>query len=360
MKTLLSQVLTLALGFSTFLSSQALPRQPVMSLDILQLLASGEKVVSGPTLSFLSDKTLAIGGCGQGRQHCKLMILDLSDRTIHPVAETTNYVFGGSLFRSYDGGVISDRNVGAFRTASLYSPDLRQVQPLSITTLSPHLISTSGKTFGQQFGRNRWGIYRTSASPERIRDGAGVLLSVSDEVVVYQEQSTVRIDGTNGSHLASFLVKSPPKCVTSAQLIGENRIWVESCDGEAIRDFKGKTVMATRKTEGWGFRLGQSSDGGRMLLDRYTRQISVTKRIKEDAVAMGSLGMGVTSEESNGELVRVIDTMSGSFCFEWRQSGGIGEEGFYHADITPSGRSVAIVTRTELAIYDLPLECKAN
>jgi hypothetical protein len=359
MKTVFrSPVLMLALGVSAFVLSQAVPMEPVIELDIQQLLAPGEKNVTGSTLSFLSDKTLAIGGCGQERKHCKLLILALNDRGFHPIAETDNYLYGGSLFRSPDGGVISDRNAGAFRTASLYSPDLHQVHPLSNTTLSPHLISQSGKTFGQQFGRNRWEIYRTSASPERIRAGAGELLSVSDEAVVYQEQSAIRIDETNGTHLGSFLAKPASKCVTSAQIIGDTRVWVNSCGEEAICDFNGKIAARIRKPDGWGIRLGQSSEGSRVLYDRYTRKVSLTRRISEDAVAVGTLGLGVANEESNGELVRVIDMNSGNICFEWHQSNGTAEEGFYHADISPSGRSVAIITRTSLAIYELPLKCK--
>lgn len=359
MKTLLrSHVLVLALGVTAVVLSESVPTEPLVKLDIQQLLAPGEKNVTGPTLSFLSDKTLAIGGCDQERKHCKLLILAMSDRAFHPIAETDKYVYGGSLFRSPDGGVISDRNTGAFRTASLYSPDLQQLHPLSNTTISPHLVSTTGRTFGQQFGRNRWEIHKTSTSPQRIRVGAGELLSVSDEALAYREQNTIRIDATNGNHLGSFRVK--PKCVISVQIIGNSRLWLNACDGETIRDFNGKIAIPMRKTEGWGFRLGQSLDGVRVLNDRYTRKVSLAKKITEDAIAVGTLGLGVANEESNGELVRVIDVNSSNVCFEWHQSNETAEEGFYHADISPSGRSVAIITRTALAIYELPLECKVK
>ncbi len=357
MKTLLRSHV-LVLGVSALVFSQVVPIQPLVELEIQQLLAVGEKNVTGPTLSFLSDKTLAVGGCDHERKHCKLLILAVNDRSLHPIAETDNYVYGGSLFRSPDGGVISDRNAGTFRTASLYSSDLQQLQPLSNTTLSPHLISTSGRTFGQQFGRNKWEIYKTSATPERIRDGTGELLSVSDETLAYREQNTIRIDAINGNHLSSFHVK--PKCVTSVQIIGNNRVWLNSCDGETIRDFNGKIATPMRKTEGWGVRLGQSSNGDRVLIDHYTRKVSLARRITEDAVAVGTLGLGVADEGSNGELVRVIDMNSSSVCFEWHQSNETAEEGLYHADISPSGRSVAIITRTALAIYELPPECKVK
>lgn len=353
-----SQVLVLALGVSELVLSQAVPTQPRVKLNIQQLLAPGETKITGPTLAFLSDNTLAIGGCDHEKKHCKLLILAIDDGSFHSIFETDNYVYDGSLYRSPDGGVLSDRNPVAFRTASLYSPDLQQLHALLNTTISPHLISTTGRTFGQQFGRNGWEIYKTSDSPQRIRDGAGLLLSVSDEVLAYREQSTIRIDAIDGNHLGSFVVK--PKCVTSAQIIGNSRVWLSTCDGETIRDFNGSIATPMRKADGWGFRLGQSSSGDRVLNDRYTRKVSLARRVSEDAIALGTLGFGVANEESNGELVRVIDTNSGNVCFEWHQSNGTAEEGFYHADISPSGRSVAIITRTALAIYELPLECKSK
>jgi hypothetical protein len=90
-----------------------------------------------------------------------------------------------------------------------------------------------------------------------------------------------------------------------------------------------------------------------VLYDRYTRKVSLARTITED----DALGLGVANERSNGELVRAIDMNSNNVCFEWRQSSTTVEEGFYHVDISPSGRSVAIITRTALVIQDLPREC---
>lgn len=347
-----AHVLLLPLVLAQFAPCQSLPTEPLVKLAIQQLLAPGGTKVTGPTLSFLSDSTLAIAGCDQERKHCKLVILALSDATSHAVAETDDYVYGGSLFRSPAGGVISDRTVGAFRTASLYSPNLQQLHALSNTTLYPHLISTTGKTFGQPFGQRGWELYKTAASPQQIRYGAGELLSVSDQALAYREQNTIRIDAINGNHLGSFQVKS--KCVASAQIIGSGRIWLSTCNGETIRDFSGKIATPMRRNAGWGFRVGQSSDGSRVLIDHYTRKVTLARTIMEDAVALGTLGLGVANEEANGELVRVIDVNSGGVCFEWQQSNGIAEEEFYHADISPSGHSVAIITRDAVAIYELP------
>jgi hypothetical protein len=94
-----------------------------------------------------------------------------------------------------------------------------------------------------------------------------------------------------------------------------------------------------------------------VLYDRYTRKVSLARTITEDDAAVGTLGLGVANERSNGELVRAIDMNRNNVCFEWRQSSTTVEEGFYHVDISPSGRSVAIITRTALVIHDLPREC---
>lgn len=97
-----------------------------------------------------------------------------------------------------------------------------------------------------------------------------------------------------------------------------------------------------------------------MLYDQYTRHVSVFQRFGEYAVAIASLGLGVADENSNGELVRVVDTTNGKICFEWHATKDMAEVGHYHADIAPSGQLVATLTQTTLAVYQLPTACTAK
>ena len=107
-----------------------------------------------------------------------------------------------------------------------------------------------------------------------------------------------------------------------------------------------------------GHQVGQSSDGNRLLYDRYTRHIPLTQKMEEEATAAATMGMGVGDEKPNGEMVLLIDTRSGKRCFEWNGRTTWWRQ--FHADIDPSGRLVAIMTRTTLNIYSLPVACVAN
>jgi hypothetical protein len=164
-----------------------------------------------------------------------IIVLQVNDRMMRAVAENNNYAHGDSLFRAPNGGVISNPEAGN-RTALLYSSDLQRIYRLSKSALDTHLISASGKTFGQQLEPNRWEIYKTSDSPEPIRDGRrGELLALSDRVLVYRQHRTIRVEEINETHLGSFPSEPPSKCVTAVQVIGTNHIWA---------------TLATRKSYG--------------------------------------------------------------------------------------------------------------
>ena len=74
-----------------------------------------------------------------------------------------------------------------------------------------------------------------------------------------------------------------------------------------------------------------------MLFDNYTRTVPLSQRIAESIESVISLGMGPIIT-SNGETIRVVDTTTGKICFNLENRGQMfGNDGEYHADISPSG-----------------------
>jgi hypothetical protein len=350
-------VLICLLAMIGIAGAQSVPPQPAASLELASLLAPGENSVISATLSFLTDRSLVVGGCNH-EQHCRLVILDLASGKPHATATTEVIPHYFSLYRSSNGGVLLDWE--NYPGTTLYAPDLHEARTLPDIKLEHWTISSTAKTFGDALP-DRWTVHGPPPSWERLHEGRGELLSVSDEAVVYQDDRIVRTETMEGKLLGSFKVESSSKCPTLARLLARDRLWVESCFGhQGIRDFNGRHILALPTPDGWGYRLGQSSDGTRLLYDRYTRHVSILQRTGEYAIALASIGFGAVDEKANGEFVRVIDTVNGRTCFEWRSSAGIAEEGQYHADLAPSGQMVVILTQTTLSIYQLPQECKAK
>lgn len=82
--------------------------------------------------------------------------------------------------------------------------------------------------------------------------------------------------------------------------------------------------------------------------------MGLAQTIKEDALVVPTLGMSADGNVPNGEDVRVVDTVTGKRCFEWYGTENLLPPFEDHADIDASGRLVAIVTRSTLAIFKLP------
>lgn len=204
--------------------------------------------------------------------------------------------------------------------------------------------------------------------PRQILAGTGTILSISDDAVAFFDDGTVHIEGMNGNSPGSFATPPPktlnlgsysitPKSIPTLRFLGRNHLWSEGVSDVKILDFNGKPMRTLERPEGWGFRIGQSSDGSRILYDRYTRHIPLAQKIGEAAAA--AMGVGA-DEEPNGEMVLVIDASTGKKCFEWNSSTNLLVAGQFHADIDPSGRLIAMMTPTKLNIYRLPESCVAD
>jgi hypothetical protein len=100
-----------------------------------------------------------------------------------------------------------------------------------------------------------------------------------------------------------------------------------------------------------------TADGHRLLFDHYTRRISALQRMAESVESEVTFGMApiVTSR---GEIIRVVDTESGKICFDLDSPNRLlGPEGEPHADISPSGRFIAVTSADKLSLYPIPDVC---
>jgi hypothetical protein len=241
-------------------------------------------------------------------------------------------------------------------SAVLYSANLssrRDLQPVS-------QVSPSGQMMAQ-WVRGGW-ILRRVDELQPIRSGKGSMRSVSDEVVVFQDGDTMRIETIAGSPVASFRVPPEAKCSTRAQVLPGERLYLDDCKDVRIVDFGGRTKLTLQKPRGWSANSSQidrsSADGNRLLFDSWSRKVSFWRNSAEIAVAFATLGMGVGDEEDNREEFRVVDTTSGAICFDQHRSFPMGAASFDNtAAISPSGQFVAIAADGTLSVYQIPAVC---
>lgn len=338
------------------LPAQTVTPQPLYTMDLSKFISQELDINRAGTLTFLTEKILAVSICRNLR--CDLETFDLGSGKPRMIARTDEFQDYGALFRASDGRVILDNVLTeAGRNAILLDSQLHA--PLLISEaagITQPYLSTTGETFVRQNG-NDWVAYRMRRPPTRLLAGTGRVLSVSDEAVAYVNEGTVHVEEMDGKPLGSFAVT--PRALPTLRFLAHDRLWSEGASTVQILDFNGKQIQVLDTPDGWGFRIGQSSDGSRIMYDRYTRHIPIAQKIKEEAIAAATMGVGVGDEEPNGEMILVIDTRSGARCFEYSRTNSL-VAGQFHADIDPSGRLIAIMTPTALNIYTLPEGCVAK
>lgn len=198
-------------------------------------------------------------------------------------------------------------------------------------------------------------LFRLTTPPTPISRGAGELLAVSDDLLVYETTDAVRTVTADGVTRGSIPITPGSRYFNNVEIAGPRRLYFSAAGEEHITDLTGKMIVRLQPPAGWGFRHGWNSDGSRLLFDRYLHNVSVGKRIVGAIVdALGS----VFPEEANAEVVRVIDVSTGATCLNLESPDALlGQAGKYHADLSPSGGLVAVATLRELAVYRLPTTC---
>ncbi len=116
-------------------------------------------------------------------------------------------------------------------------------------------------------------------------------------------------------------------------------------------------LVPTQGSPRWGDR--SSADGSRMLFDLEERKVPRFRHLLESLRTITTFGMS-GPEDTNREVVRVIDTGTRRSCFEWHRSFPMrGTRGRF-ATISPSGELVAIKGENRLSIYRLPSVCEGS
>lgn len=300
---------------------------PLYAIELPSLLLEGGPSYSNGTVAFLSDQTLVVGICF--RASCNLHTFDLSGGSPRQIGQVNGIDRYHAMLRSSDGGLLLTGVVrGRKRGAILLDEGLHT---------------------------SRWipKVPGSSAVGEKIAEGQGKLLTNTTNLAAYFDHGSVRIQSIDGKILGSFEVGE--RHVPSISFLGEDRILFS---GTEIRNFHGKVL---RKLRPPGRALGEktkvSTDGSRLLYDSFTRRVGLAQTIKDDALLLPTMGMEADGWVPNGEVVRVTDTGTGKRCFEWYRKENLLSPFEDHADISPSGRLVAIMTRGKLAVFSLPDAC---
>lgn len=331
--------------------------QPTATLDLFTLLPPGQGELSWTTIAFVSETSIAIGLCRQGDgDKCTLSLVRWEGGVLRPFAQTPKFTAGGSVHPASDGRILK---TWIRSPQLLYSPDLSTSLRLPSFI---YLSSQSGRTVAT-ITNGRWKIYRLSTTLEPIREGTGSLRSISDEVVVFQDGNIMPTETLAGKGLGSFSVEPEEKCYNSTEPLGDNKLYLSNCKSERIVNFNGSGLLKLRPPKGCcDYDNKWSADGKRLLFDYTSRNVSVFRNVGEIALALGTLGTGVGDQESNRQEVRVVDTVTGGSCFDWRRSLPMGGELRFRdiASISPSGEFVAIAAGKKLSVYHLPAVCEAT
>jgi hypothetical protein len=325
-------IFILTVVFIVSATAQEAQQTPLYVIDLSPFVPQGATPEVNGTVAFLTDRVLAVGMCF--RAVCSLETFTLENGKALQLGQMNRTVHYHAILRSRDGGVL----LGGVRIGKKKGAVL----------------------FDRNLDTSRWipAVARVSVLGERIPEGPGRLLAHTANLAAYLDQETVRIQNIDGELLGSFEVgKSSP----TISFLGKDRILFEGSGRPEIREFNG-TVLRTlkRPDRALGERIRQSEDGSRLLYDSFTRHVGPTRAIMEDAVVIPSAGMSTDGFVPNGEMVRVIDTRSGTRCFEWYGKEKLLPPFVAHADIDPCGRLVAILEQGTLTIFGLPDTCISN
>jgi hypothetical protein len=345
--------LTIAsLCFAIGIAADASAPTAIAKLDL-----DSEPALVATTLAFVSEELIAIARYpgSNGTLSGTIITIALRDGKLRLVQGKSvaldRAALVGELHAASHGSILSKLTW----TPQLLSSELRKVADIPIKVVIPPVHQAD--TVAEFRGMRDWKVYQLGPPLSLVRSGTGEVLSVSDDFVVFRGDRDVWIERIEGGAEGSFQVPPRSTCYGKVTILGKNRLLMTGCNHDQVIDFHGKELTQLPRRDGWGFRYGQALDGSRVLFDIYTRRISLLQRAYEFLESLVSLGMGPMID-SNGETIRVVDTTRGGICFELDSPDRLfGRPGEYHADISPSGRYVAVVTPSALSVYRLPSSC---
>jgi len=326
---------------------------PLQSFELSKVLSRSFAPAASASIAFLTDQSMALLWLSADPRERMVSVLEWNGdslRLLAPEFHAENKTF---IHASGDEHVILTTYAGGNQPSILYSLSMQTQQ--QIPYLSNWLISWSGKTAASSTNKD-WTLYRLIPDVQVVRSGAGVLLAISDDKLVVQEGDQIVTETFDGKELGSFRVKPPTKCATSAAVL-TNSLYFQSCGIDEIADWNGRRIFKLVLPKDSTIATSVDRSEKRVMFDYSTRRVSVLRSAGEVAIAVGTLGAGVTDQKSNGESVRIIDATTGTECFEWDAK--LPEEAapFSHAALSPSGRYVATIVGQRLAIYRLPERC---
>lgn len=326
--------------------------QPVATFDLSQLLLPGQREATWTTIAFVSDTYIAVGLCGEGgAEKCSLSLVQWESGVLRLSAQTTKLDSISSIYPAGGGRTLT---TATWTPTNLFSPDLSASLRLPV---SIYLVSQSGRTVAENT-QGGWKVYRLST----VRGGIGSLKSISDEVVVFQDRNVMRTETLERRVLGSFSVAPETKCYTSAELLGDNRLYLQGCKGgKRIVDFDGKERRKLHPPKGCcDYDNRSSADGSRLLFDYTSRKVSALRNVGEILVAFTLFG--AADEMDNREEIQVVDTVTGGTCFDWRRRFAMGSDLRFRkiAAISPSGEFVAIAAEKTLSVFRLPSLCETK
>ena len=334
--------------------------KPAQSFLLAPLYAGSED--NQGTLAFLPNGNVAALLCSGAlrSRDCTLVLFRGANNRLEVVTASHDPLlsqFHGDIYGLADSRVF----VGLRRGGAIFSPDLLTVFKTDIQTIPP---ARYGNLFGV-LDAGSWRLLRLKQTDfEQVAQGAGELLSISGEAVSYRAGDTLVTANLANRQFGAFRLTCPANLGIRADFAGPDRLLLNDCKRDnTLTSFQGREIIKLGPDNGWGFRYGWSADYSRISFDTYTRRILPVQKFSEavSAVITGLAGLGAADQSSTGESIRVVDTLTGKRCFGLDIPDlSLGSSGTYHADIDPSGRWLAVVSKRSLDVYPLPKVCRGD
>jgi hypothetical protein len=327
---------------------------PVATLDLSQFFPPDPtKKLRGAHIAFLPDSTIATTVCKPG--DCLLVLAKWEGGTLRPFGQTHKFLEQFVIYQTAQGRKLTFQNWEDWHSAHLYSPDLSAKTDL----ITLERASFSGSTVAEP-KPGGWTLYQIDpkADPklELIRQADGNLEALSDEVAVFQGDGVLRTETLQGKVLGSFRTKG----YREVEVGDGDKLLLHDGKGFRVVDFNGTEHLRVRVPRGsspYVF-MALSADGKKVLFDTFSR--SATAPVGWANIAAATIALGVDWAPTH-ERVQVIDTATGSSCFNLRRSFAEGREnGSHNAALSPSGEFLAVAVEGVLSVYRLPAVCGAK